>query len=327
MPSKSAQTTESMLDQAHDPIFDLNTLPNDSNYTEDFADLEHVRLCYRDSGPRDAPPILLIMGLGCQLTTWPPEFVNGLLALGYRVIRFDNREMGLSSLADNPGPMQSPPAGFLRYKLGLKVTSDYTLHDLAEDTRQLIEHLKLEKPIVLGVSMGGMVAQILAAKHPEMISKLILLMSSDNHPRLPTPSVKTLWRITGGGIQGDHQEAAINRGLAFWNTVSSPGYPSSERRIISRIARDYQRSYRPKSIIRQMVAINATGSIRHESASIELPTLILHGLADKLVHPKAGRQLHRNIKGSKLELIKGWGHDVPVGLVPEILNHIDNFIG
>ncbi|GAA3961588.1 alpha/beta hydrolase [Allohahella marinimesophila] len=326
MPSTSAQISDTHTGHPSDPHYDLNTLPNDSDYTEDFADLEHVRLCYRDSGPKDAPPILLIMGLGCQLTTWPPEFVNGLLALGYRVIRFDNRELGLSSLADNPGRSHSPPAGFLRYKLGLKVTSDYTLHDLAEDTRQLIKYLELDKPIVLGVSMGGMVAQILAAKHSDLISKLILLMSSDNHPRLPAPSVKTLWRITGGGIQGDHQEAAINRGLAFWNTVSSPGYPSTKRRIISRIARDYQRSYRPKSIIRQMVAIQATGSIRPESESIALPTLIMHGLADKLVHPKAGRQLHRNIKGSKLELIKGWGHDVPVGLVPEILNHIDNFV-
>lgn len=303
---------------------------DDPAHTEDSVELNGVTICYRDSGPKDAPPIVLIMGLAGQLSSWPPEFIASLLDAGNRVITFDNREIGLSSLPEKTDNSKrkppSAPRAFLRYKLGFTVASDYSLYDSANDTCELIRHLKLEKPVLLGVSMGGMIAQLVAAKHPELISRLILLMTSDNHPRLPTPSAKTLWRITGSGVKGEHQEAVIKRGLAFWNTVASPDYPASERRIVARIAKDYQRSFRPKSILRQMIAIQATGSIREESKSIKVQTLILHGLADKLVHPKAARLIHSNIEGSELKLIKGWGHDVPLGLIPEIVEHVQKFI-
>lgn len=283
-------------------------------------------LCYEMIGSGSDIPIVLIMGLACQMTAWPPEFIEPLVSHGRKVLRMDNRDIGKSGEA--PGGMRGPvPLAFARYKLGLKVNAAYTLPDLAADVIRVMDAAGVTQAHVVGVSMGGMVAQILAATRPERVKSLSLMMTSDNSPRLPMPDVKTLWKINGGGIKGDDHDAALQRGLAFWRTVASPLYPTPEERIVQRISHEYARSYRPAGIVRQMRAILATGSVRQYARAIRVPTLILHGASDPLVRPHAARHLSTVIPNAHLEIIPGWGHDLPVPLCPRlaqrILEHVE----
>lgn len=287
---------------------------------------EDVPLCYEVLGQGEGVPLVLIMGLACQMTAWPPEFIEPLLAHGRKVLRMDNRDIGRSG--EVKGGLRGPaPLAFARFKLGMPVNSAYTLPDLAADVIRVMDAAGVAQAHIVGVSMGGMVAQILAATRPERVRSLSLMMTSDNSPRLPMPDLKTLWKMNGGGVKGDDQEAALKRGMAFWKTVASPQYPTPEERIVQRISTDFARSYRPAGIVRQMRAILATGSLTRYARAIRAPTLILHGAADPLVRPKAAKNLSETIPHAHLEIIPGWGHDLPVPLCPRlaqrILEHVE----
>jgi pimeloyl-ACP methyl ester carboxylesterase len=289
--------------------------------TEKFFEADGVTLCYEDLGDPGAEPLLLIMGLASQLTAWPPEFLEPLLAAGYRVIRFDNRDIGHSSEVDCRVRI-SPPVAFVRSKIGLKVDAAYTLQDMACDARALLTSLNIRDAHVLGISMGGMIAQLIAADPELSVASLTLMMTSDNHPKLPMPDINTLWRLNGSGIRGHDLEAALKRGVAFWDCVASPAYPTPHDRVLQRIARDYQRSYRPAGIVRQMRAIMATGSIEEWSRRVKAPTLILHGADDPLVKIQAAHRLKENIPHAKLDIIHGWGHDLPLPLLPKLAHKV-----
>ena len=292
---------------------------------EQFVSSGDLTLCYEVLGEAEATPIVLLMGLACQMTAWPPEFLEPLVAAGRRVLRMDNRDMGHSSevAVALKGPV---PLAFARFKLGLQVNAPYTLHDLVTDTLRVLDAQGIARAHFVGVSMGGMIAQILAATAPERVRSLSLMMTSDNSPRLPLPEMDTLWKMNGGGIKGHDREAALKRGLAFWKSVASPAYHTPEERIVQRISRDYLRSYRPAGIVRQMRAVLATGSIEKYTRRIKCPVLILHGAADPLVRPQAARRLADAIPGAHLEVIPGWGHDLPLPLcgrlAGRILEHI-----
>ncbi len=288
---------------------------------EKFAELNQVTICYEELGDPQGPPILLIMGLAAQLTAWPAEFLQPLVDEGYRVIRLDNRDIGHSSELPQKYKM-APPVAFIRSKFGIPIEAGYNLQDMAQDCLGLLDHLNIADAHIAGVSMGGMIAQLIAAMAPERAKSLVLMMTSNNHPRLPMPDLNTLWRINGSGIRGHDQEAALKRGLAFWETVQSPGFPTPRERILQRIARDYQRSYRPSGITRQMRAIMATGSIEKYTRLITAPTLILHGADDPLVKPKAAHWLKDNIPHAVLDILPGWGHDLPLPLMPKITHKI-----
>lgn len=288
---------------------------------EQFANVGGIRICYERLGERGGIPLIAIMGLACQMTAWPPEFLEPLIAAGRDVIRLDNRDMGHSSEMSHSFRMPVPLA-FARYKIGMPVETAYRLQDLAGDTLGLMDALDLPRAHLVGVSMGGMIAQILAASFPDRVASLSLLMTSDNSPKLPMPSVNTLWKMNGGGVKGHDREAALKRGMAFWSTVASPGYPTPEERIVQRINRDYQRSYRPASVIRQMRAVLATGSLTAYSRRIKAPTLILHGRDDPLVKVAAARRLAKSIPHAHLEVIPGWGHDLPLGLCGKLAQHV-----
>lgn len=289
---------------------------------EQFADLGTHTLCYETLGKGDKTPILLIMGLACQMTAWPPEFLEPLLASGHPIIRFDNREMGHSSELEAGKTTMPVPLAYARYKLGLPVESSYQLTDMAKDTAALLDHLNVARVHVVGVSMGGMVAQILAARYSDRVQSLSLMMTSDNSPKAPLPSVNTLWQMSGGGIKGDDREAALKRGLAFWRTVASPHYHTPEERIIQRITRDYQRAYRPAAVVRQMRAVLASGSLEADSRKVQAPTLILHGRNDPLVKPQAARRLARWIPHARIQMVQGWGHDMPLALCPRLADWV-----
>ncbi|MBU6951164.1 MULTISPECIES: alpha/beta fold hydrolase [unclassified Hahella] len=288
---------------------------------EQYLKVNSIQICYEELGDPDGEPMLLIMGLACQMTAWPPEFLEPLVEAGYRLIRLDNRDIGHSSEIECPHRVPVP-VDFVRSKLGLPVTASYTLYDMADDAIALLDALKVERAHLVGVSMGGMISQIVAARQPQRIKSLTLMMTSNNSPKQPMPDLGTLWRINGGGVRGHHQEAALRRGVAFWETVQSPSFPTPKERILQRIARDYQRSYRPKGIVRQMRAILATGSLEKLARSITMPTLILHGSADPLMKPKNGQMLKQSIAHARLEMIPGWGHDLPLPLLPKLAQKV-----
>ncbi len=284
-----------------------------------------ISICYEEFGKPTDPAVLLIMGLACQLTAWSLTLVNALVEKGFRVIRFDNRDIGLSTEM-KLGAQVNMPATFLRYKLGRPIASPYDLHDMSDDAAALLDALDIASAHVVGVSMGGMIGQILAVRHANRVKSLSLLMSSDNSPWNPAPDPRVLWRLNGGGIKGHHLEAARARSLAFWKVVKSPLYPIEERAMLERLEANYHRSYRPAGVLRQMRAIMATGSLAGLGPKIRIPVKVVHGDADLLVRPLAAKKLAARIPEARLEIINGMGHDLPEQLVPRYVELITRTI-
>lgn len=277
-----------------------------------------LEFCVEERGSPDGMPLILIMGLGAQMTLWPEPLLEQYVAAGFRVIRFDNRDIGRSSEI-RERVEGSLPLAMLRFRLGLPVAASYTLHHMAEDVVALMDALDLSSAHIAGASMGGMVGQILAAQFPQRVRSLMLIMTSTNHPRAPLPELRVIWRLQGGGIKGHDEKAAVARALAFWRTVQSPRYQVADAEVRERLVRDYRRSYRPWGILRQMRAIMATGSLEPLSRQIRVPTCIVHGEADPLIRPPAARRLQQLIPGSKLHWMPGMGHDLPLPLLGEIV--------
>ncbi|XOZ32650.1 alpha/beta fold hydrolase [Halomonadaceae bacterium KBTZ08] len=280
-----------------------------------------LTFCVEERGDPDGPPLLLIMGLGAQMTLWPEPMLERYAREGFRVIRYDNRDIGLSSAIEAPVGGH-PLVAMVRYRLGLDLDAPYTLHDHVRDTVGVMDALGVDSAHVKGVSMGGMIGQLLTAAHPERVRTLALVMTSNNSPRLPMPKPEVLWWLQGGGIKGHDEEAAVARGLGLWKRIQSPAYPCDLAATEQHLRSDYRRSYRPNGILRQMRGIFATGDLSGFSRWIHAPTLILHGTADPLIRPEAARRLQRLIPGSRLEWIRGMGHDIPDALVDPIVDQV-----
>lgn len=275
-----------------------------------------------DSAP-DAPHlpvVLLIMGLGMQLIAWPPGMVRALMNAGYRVIRFDNRDSGLSDKFDALGMPNLLWQG-LKYKLGLTIKPPYSVHDMALDTLGVLDALQIDKAHIVGVSMGGMVAQRVALTAPQRALSLASIMSSSGARGLPaaTPAVarQLLSRPKGKGKQ-----AAIEHSVKLFQAIGSPGFPLDEAFLRERVTLSTERSFNPRGIARQMVAIAADSTRAAELEKIALPTLVLHGRDDPLVPFACGEDTARRIPGARLVGIDGMGHDLPPGVVEQILTHL-----
>ncbi len=275
-----------------------------------------------DSAP-DAPHlpvVLLIMGLGMQLIAWPPGMVRALMNAGYRVIRFDNRDSGLSHKFDALGAPNLLWQG-MKYKLGLSIKPPYSVQDMALDTLGVLDALQIGKAHIVGVSMGGMVAQRVALMAPERTLSLASIMSSSGARGLPaaTPAVtrQLLSRPKGKGKQ-----AAIEHSVKLFQAIGSPGFLLDEDFLRERVTLSTERSFNPPGIARQMVAIVADNTRAAELSKIAVPTLVLHGKADPLVPFACGEDTARRIPGAKLVGIDGMGHDLPPGVVEHILTHL-----
>jgi len=278
-----------------------------------------LTFCVEERGDPEGPPLLLIMGLGAQMTLWPEAMLERYARAGFRVIRYDNRDIGLSSEIEAPVDGH-PVMAMARFRMGLKLDAPYTLHDHVRDAVGLMDALGIQSAHVKGVSMGGMIGQLLAATHPRRVRSLALVMTSNNSPRMPLPKPEVIWWLQGGGVKGHDEEAAVARGLGLWKRIQSPAYPRDLVETERHIRADYHRSYRPRGILRQMRAILATGDLSDYSRRIHAPTLILHGTADPLIRPQAARRLHRLIPGVRLAWIRGMGHDLPDELVNRIVD-------
>lgn len=284
-----------------------------------------IQLEYEAFGKASDPAILLIMGLGGQMILWPEEFCRELAAGGFHVIRYDNRDVGLSTRIPHARQVNLMRAGFLA-TLGLPVSAPYTLQHMTEDAVGLMDALKLPKAHVVGVSMGGMIGQTLAAKFGDRVKTLTSIMSTSGSRRLPGPSFKIRMRLISRPEHYD-RESVIRHSMQTWRLIGSPRYQASEPELRAKVERSYDRAHHPAGLARQLMAIMASGSRTRLLKSIAAPTLIIHGKEDPLVPVAAAYDLARRIPNSRMELIPGMGHDLPTELLPAISKMILAHIG
>ncbi len=277
-----------------------------------------IALEVEDHGSPNGEPLVLIMGLGMQLIAWHEDFVAQLVARGFRVIRFDNRDIGLSQNFDHLGT-PNLALDSLRHVIGLPLKSAYTLADMANDTAAILDVMGLPKAHVCGASMGGMVAQQLAVRHPKRVKSLTLMMTSSGSRRLPGPALKVRGAMLSRPDDPKNIDSVVAHYVRLYKLIGSPGYPASDEYLTQRLGGSVRRSYRPRGTARQMVAIAADGDRSPLLAQIKQPTRVLHGLADPLVPVAAGRDLAAKIHGSQLDLVDGMGHDLPVPLWPRFI--------
>ncbi|GAA3926738.1 alpha/beta hydrolase [Litoribacillus peritrichatus] len=289
--------------------------------TEYFIEANGLKFCVEERGNPNGPPIVLIMGLACQMISWPESLLNGLAAQGYRVIRFDNRDVGLTDKLQSHVRVDIRLA-FLFHKFGLKPRANYTLHDMAEDTACLMDALGIDQAHVVGVSMGGMIAQLLASHYRHKVASLTAMMSSTNSARLPLPEFSLMLKL-GAPASGHHEKAVVKRWIRFWQAIQSPEYPTSLADVTGLVEAMYQRNYCAGGTLRQLQAILATGSLEQAISRIQVPTLVIHGSCDPLLKPACGKAIHRKVPGARFKLVRGLGHDLPEALVPEFVSMID----
>jgi pimeloyl-ACP methyl ester carboxylesterase len=279
-----------------------------------------IRLEVEDHGSPQGEPLLLVMGLGMQLLGWHEDFVELLVGRGFRVIRFDNRDIGLSQSFDGGG-VPNLALDSLRYALGFRVKSPYTLADMAADAVGILDALGIDSAHVCGASMGGMIAQRMAATAPQRIRSLTLMMTSSGARRLPGPTLKVRSAMISRP-PSQTVEGIVEHYVRLYALIGSPAYPAAPEYLRDRFTTSVRRSYRPAGTARQMVAIAADGDRSRVLASIRTPTQIIHGEADPLVPLAAGHDLKAKIAGARIDVVTGMGHDLPAPLWPRFADGI-----
>lgn len=265
------------------------------------------------------PVVLLIMGLGMQLVAWPPALVQSLVDAGYRVVRHDNRDNGLSQHFDNLGKPNLIWAS-MKYKLGLSITPPYSLNDMALDAVGVLDALQIDKAHIVGVSMGGMIAQRVAIAAPERVMSLTSIMSSSGARGLPQAKSDVLG-VLFKRPKSIELDAVADYYVHLFKVIGSPGFANDPIETRERIVAGLKRSYHFEGTLRQMVAIAADAKRHHELANITSPTLVIHGKHDPLVPHGNGVDTAKRIKGAQLISIDGMGHDLPPGVVSHILEN------
>jgi pimeloyl-ACP methyl ester carboxylesterase len=278
-----------------------------------------------EQGDPSHPPVLLVMGLGANLVLWPEELCAALAAQGLRVIRFDNRDVGRSSWLDHLG-MPNIPAAALRYALHLPVRSRYSLDDMADDTAAVLDALGIERAHLVGASMGGMIAQNLAARRRERVASLVSIMSSTGRRSLPGPTRAARAALMAPPAPKDDFEGAVRRMMSLLRAIGSRTHAAPEAWLRDLCERHVRRGYHPEGAARQLTAIVAAGDRTPIVRRVRVPTLVLHGDEDPLLRLACGEATAQAIRegGGKVELavVRGMGHDLPPALIPEIAERV-----
>ena len=282
------------------------------------AQANGIEIEYETFGAPAGPAVLLIMGLGAQLTRWPLAFVEQLAARGYFVIRYDNRDVGLSTKFHD-APVPELPTLIGAMLSGQKPNVPYSLTDMAADAVGLLDALDIARAHVMGASMGGMIAQLVAATWPDRVLSLTSIMSSTGNPGLPPAKPEAMAVLTSRPTAGD-REAAIAHGIRAERVIGSPGYPVEEAMLRARVERDFDRMHYPAGPGRQLAAVVASGDRRATIASIIAPTMVIHGADDPLVPVEAGRDTAAVIAGARIIEVPGMGHNLPDPLIPTVLD-------
>ena len=288
---------------------------------DDAAEAGDLELYYEDMGDVNHPPVLLIMGLGAQLVLWRTGFCEQLVNQGLRVIRYDNRDVGLSSKLSGHHTGAPLLPRMVRSFLGRRSPAVYTLEDLADDAAALLDHLDIDRAHVVGASMGGMIAQIFAARFAHRTKTLGILFSSNNQAMLPPPGPQQLRALLQRPADST-REAIVANAVRVSRIIGSPGYPRAEDHLRADAIEGYERAYYPAGIARHFAAILGSGSLLRYDRRISAPAVVIHGTADKLMRPFGGRAIARAIKGARLVLIDGMGHDLPEQLWDQIVGEL-----
>jgi pimeloyl-ACP methyl ester carboxylesterase len=264
---------------------------------------------YESIGETAAPTILLIMGLGMQLTGWPDPFCASLAQRGFRVIRFDNRDIGLSSHFDRLG-VPNLPWAMLKARLGLRVRSAYSLDDMASDTEGLMQSLAIGSAHVVGASMGGMIAQKVAARFPARVRSLTSIMSTSGARGLPAATREAQRALFGRPRDPRNLESVVDHYVGPFNVIASPGFPTDRDELRARLETSVRRSFHPQGVARQLLAVIEAGDRSADLRAIRAPTLVIHGDRDPLVPLEGGRDTAAKVPGAKLSIVPGMGHDM-----------------
>lgn len=279
-----------------------------------------IEIFYEDHGDPSHDVILLVMGLGAQMTLWPDELVEALVGEGFRVIRYDNRDIGLSQKMEG-ARAPSLPVQILRKKIGFPAKVPYTLTDMAHDGIGVLDALGIAQAHVVGASMGGMIVQLMAVHFPERLMSMTSIMSTTGNGKLPQAEKHAMEALIAP-ITSMEEESLVAHGLNIAKNIGSPGFPFDPEAQRERVLRNVRRSVYPAGPPRQLAAIIDDGCRRSRLASVRTPTLVLHGEDDPLVKLAAGEDTARHISGARLVTIPGWGHDIPLPLVPRVASEI-----
>jgi pimeloyl-ACP methyl ester carboxylesterase len=279
-----------------------------------------IDIAYQRLGKPDAPAVLLIMGLGAQSIVWPDAFCRELADRGLKVIRFDNRDAGLSTHMTDAPPPDLPAA-----LAGDLSSASYTLSDMAGDTVGLLDALGVGKAHVVGASLGGAIAQTMAIEHPERVRSLTSMMSSTGN-RSVGQAAPELLREVFAGPRAVTRDEVIARNLLISRAAGSPGYPRDETEVAERAGRAYDRAYDPAGAVRQAIALVASGDRTERLRRLQIPALVIHGVADRMCDVSGGRATAEAIPGAELVLVEGMGHDLPPGLRSTLGERIAEFV-
>ncbi len=282
-----------------------------------------IALEYDIHGPETGEPLLLIMGLGAQMIAWPQPFIDDLAARGYRVIRHDNRDVGLSEKLDAAGAPDMP-AIYGALMKGEKPDAPYLVADMATDAAALLDALGVERAPIVGASMGGMIAQMLAAAYPEKVLSLTSIMSSTGNPALPPAKPEAMERLSNRGPDPVADlEGFLDHGYAGSKVMAGPNYVPDEAETRANLLTTYKRAFYPAGFQRQMAAIVASGDRRAALNTITAPTVVIHGIDDPLVPMAGGEDTVANIDGAELHLVEAMGHNFPKPLYGRIADLIE----
>lgn len=279
-----------------------------------------IELCYEIFGDANAEPLLLIMGLGAQMILWDDDFCRQLATRGFRVIRFDNRDIGKSSKLTGGKRLGALELLKLRF-LKIPVAAPYKLLDMAQDTTGLMDALGIKSAHLVGASMGGMIAQEIAISFPQRVRSLTSIMSTTGNPKVPPPT-----REAGAMLMAPPpatREEFLARFAQTWKVLRVGSFPEDEARDRLRAERVFERGLNAPGVGRQLRAILASGSRKQRLASVKAPTLVIHGTVDPLVRPEGGKDTAASIPGARLLMVEGMGHAIPIPMWPQIIDAID----
>jgi pimeloyl-ACP methyl ester carboxylesterase len=279
-----------------------------------------IDICYEIFGDTGAEPLLLIMGLGAQMILWDDEFCRELAARGFRVIRFDNRDIGKS--AKLSGGKRLTLVELLKLKfLKIPVAAPYKILDMAKDTTGLMDALGIQSAHLVGASMGGMIAQEIAISFPQRVRSLTSIMSTTGNPKVPPPTREASAMLMAPPPAT--KEEYLTRFAQTWKVLRVGSFPLDEAKDLERAERSFERGLNPAGVGRQLRAILASGSRKERLAQVKAPTLVIHGTVDPLVRPEGGKDTAASIPGAKLLMIEGMGHALPIPMWPQIIDAID----
>lgn len=276
---------------------------------------------FEDMGHRAHPAVVLIMGLGAQSILWRDGFCELLVDAGYRVVRFDNRDVGLSSKVEGRHTGAPLLPRMVRSYLGKPSDAVYTLEHMADDVTAVLDHLEIERAHVVGASMGGMIAQVFAARYQHRIKTLGIIFSSNNQPLLPPPGFKQLQAVTTKPRDASREGILANT-VRVGKVIGSPAFQVPEEQAMAEAVESYERSYYPAGVARHFGAILGSGSLLAYDKQITAPTVVIHGKADKLMRPSGGRAIAKAIRRARFVTYDGMGHDLPEPLWGDIVGQL-----